>query len=75
VTSIPRDFKAEAFRLGLVLCLISVPFGGVIALVAPMASDSGDVDNPALIAFVFAAMIYPLVRWCAASSRWSSDGV
>jgi hypothetical protein len=54
-------FKAEAFRLGLVLCLISAPFGLVVALVAPMASDSGDAGNPAIIAFVVAAMIYLLL--------------
>jgi hypothetical protein len=54
-------FRAEAFRLGLVLCLISVPFGLVLALVAPMAGDTGDIENPAIIAFVFLALIYPLV--------------
>lgn len=55
------EFKAEAFRLGLVFCWLSVPLGAVMALVAPMASDSGDIENPAIIAFVCAAMIYPLV--------------
>lgn len=54
-------FKAKAFRLGLVFCWLSVPLGAVMALVAPMAADSGDIDNPGIIAFVCAAMIYPVV--------------
>jgi hypothetical protein len=56
-----RDFKAEAFRLGLVLCLLSVPLGVVLVPAALMASDAGDIENPALIAFVCAATIYPLI--------------
>ncbi len=56
-----QKFKAEAFRLGIVFCLLSVPFGVAFATVAPMAADTGDPENPAIITFVLAAMIYPLV--------------
>lgn len=59
--SLSQDFKAEAFRLGLVFCLLSVPLGVVLIPAALMVSDAGDIENPALIAFVFAAMVYPMV--------------
>jgi hypothetical protein len=71
VTEFPHgDIKAGAFRIGLVLCLLSVPLGVVLIPAALMASDAGDIQNPALITFAFAAMIYPLAALVCGVVAW-----
>ena len=59
--ALSEGFKAEAFRLGHVICFLSMPLGMVLMPAALMVSDAGDVRNPALVTFAFTAMVYPLV--------------